>query len=195
LAVSEPSSFIDLIHKAQAHDEQAAAELMGRYEPAVRRVVRLRLLDARLRRVLDSVDVCQSVMANFFEKLAHGGYPLQSPEQLIKLLSTMAHNKLTDHMRRQHAQRRDNRQTVAYDIEEAALAAPGPSPSQAAATRELLDEVRGRLSDDELQILELRNEGQDWADIAADLGGTPDALRKKLARALARVQQEVGIVG
>jgi hypothetical protein len=39
----------------------------------------------------------------------------------------------------------------------------------------------------------LRHEGLDWAAIAAELGGTPDALRLKLARALARVAKQLGL--
>lgn len=78
--MNETSSFAQLIRQAQDRDSTAAAELMRRYEPAVRRAVRLRLFDARLRRVFDSTDICQSVMGNFFDRLARGQYPLESPE-------------------------------------------------------------------------------------------------------------------
>jgi len=59
----------------------------------------------------------------------------------------------------------------------------------------LLENVRRRLSVEEQRLLEMRHDGEDWADIARKLGSTPEALRKKLARALARVQQEVGLAG
>ena len=55
--------------------------------------------------------------------------------------------------------------------------------------RDRQQEVRRRLSPDERQILELRNQGHDWAGIAAQLGGGAEALRKKLARALDRVAE------
>jgi hypothetical protein len=32
-----------------------------------------------------------------------------------------------------------------------------------------------------------------WAEIAAELGGTPDALRVRLARALARITRQLGL--
>jgi hypothetical protein len=35
-------------------------------DPAIRRVVRVRLQDRQLRRLLDSMDICQSVLGNFF---------------------------------------------------------------------------------------------------------------------------------
>jgi len=193
--VNESETFVQLIRRAQARDPYAADELMRRYEPAVRRAVRMRLFDARLRRVFDSMDICQSVMGNFFDRLARGQYPLETPDQLIKLLVTMAHNKLTDQVRRQQAQRRDARQVVGHDIHDDELVGPGPTPSKVVEARELLENVRRRLSVEEQRLLEMRHDGEDWADIARKLGSTPEALRKKLARALARVQQEVGLAG
>ncbi len=191
--MNETTTFVDLLHRAKTHDQQAASELMRRYEPAVRRAVRLRLFDARLRRVFDSTDICQSVMGNFFVRLERGQYPLESPEQLVKLLVTMAHNKLTDQVRRQQAQRRDARQVAGFGLEDAECAAPGPTPSKQVEVRELLETVRKHLSEEERQLLELRQDGWDWSDIADKMGGTAESLRKKLSRALQRVQEEIGL--
>ena len=69
----------------------------------------------------------------------------------------------------------------------------GESPSVAVSHKELLCEIRRRLSEDELRISELRAAGHDWADIGAQLGGTPDALRKKLERAMDRISNELGL--
>ena len=55
-----------LLDRIRAGDQGAATELVRRYEPALRRSVRLRLRDPRLRRVLDSSDVCQAVLLRFF---------------------------------------------------------------------------------------------------------------------------------
>jgi hypothetical protein len=41
--------------------------------------------------------------------------------------------------------------------------------------------------------VELRHQGLDWAAIAERQGGSPEALRKRLARATQRVAQELGI--
>jgi len=191
--VSEFHTFIELIRRAQCHDQQAAAELMRRYEPAVRRAVRLRLYDIRMRRVFDSMDICQSVMGNFFDRLARGQYPLETPEQLVKLLVTMAHNKLTDHVRRQQAQRRNVNQVMGFGMEDDDYIAPGPTPSREIELRELLEQVFRKMTVEEQRLLQLRHEGWDWNDIAGKLGGSADALRKKLARALERVQQDVGL--
>src|SRR5436305_12736501 len=108
-AMSEEPSFRDLIARVRGGDERAATDLVRRYEPAIRRAVRFRLTDPRLRRTCDSMDVCQSVLLSFFVRAASGQYDLESPEQLLRLLTTMARNKLLNQARQQHAARRDSR--------------------------------------------------------------------------------------
>ena len=48
---------------------------------------------------------------------------------------------------------------------------------------------------DVLSLVELRNQGHDWAAIAERVGGNAAALRQKLHRALARLSQEFGLEG
>jgi RNA polymerase sigma-70 factor (ECF subfamily) len=91
------------------------------------------------------------------------------------------------------AQRRDHRRVAATDPEEQGCAAAGPTPSRHVAARELLEEVRRRLSDEERRLMELRAQGLDWAAVAAQVGGSAEALRKKLARAVDRVAGELGL--
>jgi RNA polymerase sigma-70 factor (ECF subfamily) len=62
--MAEELGFRELIQRIRAGDGQTAAELVRRYEPTIRRVARVRLLDTRLQRVLDSMDICQSVFAS-----------------------------------------------------------------------------------------------------------------------------------
>ena len=45
----------------------------------------------------------------------------------------------------------------------------------------------------ERQLLELRQQGHQWPEIAALLGGSPAALRLKLTRAIDRVAQQLGL--
>jgi RNA polymerase sigma factor (sigma-70 family) len=189
--MSDDLSFRDLIGRVRRGDEQAAAELVRKYEPAIRRAVRFRLTDPRLRRTCDSTDVCQSVLMSFFVRAATGQYDLDSPEQLLRLLTTMARNKLLNQARQNHAARRDNR--MVNDVSEKDLVSETPGPPQQAAARELLQQVHAHLSPDELRLVELRNQGHDWASIAKLLGGTPAALRQKLHRALARLSTQFGL--
>src|SRR5262249_7307378 len=63
-------TFADFVGRIRDGDEQAAADLVRRYEPIIRVVVRTRLGDRRLRRILDSMDICQSVLASLFVRAA-----------------------------------------------------------------------------------------------------------------------------
>ena len=71
--------------------------------------------------------------------------------------------------------------------------ATASTPSKQIAARELLEEVRRRLSPEERQLLELRDQGLDWAAIGAQLGSSPEALRKRLARATDCLARELGL--
>jgi len=186
--MSDELSFRDLIGRVRRGDEQAASELVSRYEPAIRRAVRFRLTDPRLRRTCDSMDICQSVMLSFFVRAASGQYDLETPEQLMRLLTTMARNKLLNQARQNHAACRDNRLTD--DIDQRDVPEPAPGPAREVEARELLGEVHRRLAPDERQLVELRNQGHDWNTIARRLGGNAAALRQKLHRALARLSKE-----
>jgi RNA polymerase sigma-70 factor (ECF subfamily) len=193
--MAEDSTFADFLGRIRAGDEQAAAELVRRYESAVRVEVRMRLADSRLRRILDTMDICQSVLASFFVRAAAGQYDLERPEQLVPLLVTIARNKVAHQARQRQAQRRDRRREVAVDRSGHEPAARDPSPSRIVSGREMLAELRRRLTPEELRLADLRAEGQAWAEIAAELGGTAQARRRQVARALDRVAAQVGLEG
>jgi RNA polymerase sigma-70 factor (ECF subfamily) len=186
--------FADFMRRIRAGDEQAAAELVRRYEPLIRREVRLHLEDRRLERLFDSMDVCQSVLGSFFLRVAAGQYDLEQPEQLVRLLVSMARNKLASAARGQHRQRRDQRRVAAGGEEKLArLPDPHPGPEETVAGAELLRHLREALSEEERQVFDLRGEGLAWGDVAARLGGSAQARRMQLARAVDRVARELGL--
>jgi RNA polymerase sigma-70 factor (ECF subfamily) len=191
--MSHESMFEDFIRRIRAGDEQAAAELVRKYEPVIRLEVRMRLTDPSLYRLFDSMDICQSVLASFFLRAASGQYDLNKPEQLLKLLVAMTRNKLAFQARKHHYQRRDQRRVAAVPAEELQRPARDPSPSDVVAGKELLEEFRRRLSDEERQLAELRAQDCGWNEIATKLGGTAQARRKQLERAVDRVSRELGL--
>jgi RNA polymerase sigma-70 factor (ECF subfamily) len=192
--MSDENTFAHFIRRIRAGDGQAAAELVRRYEPLLRREVRLQLEDPRLRRVFDSMDVCQSVLASFFVRVGAGQYDLDEPGQLVKLLVKMVRNKLASAARHQHRQRRDQRRQVAGAAGELAqVAAGGPGPGEVVAGRELLDRFRQALTAEERELADLRGQGLGWTDVAARLGGSAPARRMQLARAVERVVRELGL--
>jgi RNA polymerase sigma-70 factor (ECF subfamily) len=192
--MADSSTFAGFMERVRAGDQQAAADLVRQYESLIRREVRLHLEDRRLCRVFDSMDVCQSVLGSFFLRAAAGQYDLERPEQLIKLLVTMTRNKLASAARQQYRQRRDQRR-VAGDAEDqlARVADPAPGPGSVVSGQELLKLFREGLSDEERRLVDLRAEGLAWADIARRLGGTPEARRMQLTRAIERMAQTLGL--
>jgi RNA polymerase sigma-70 factor (ECF subfamily) len=186
-------SFADLMSRVRSGDDQAASDFVRIYEPEIRREVRLRLSNPRLRRVFDSLDISQSVFASFFLRARAGDYDLEEPGKLLQLLVQMTRNKLAFQARKHQAKRRDHRRLEVADLTQLRILAGADSPSQIASTRELIEEFRSRLTDEERHLAELRTRGRDWAGIAAELGGTPEGRRKQLARAIGRVAQELGL--
>ncbi len=122
----DPSEYSTFIRRVREGDDRAAEELVRLYEPEIRLEVRgwLRLRDPRLRRVFDSTDICQSVLAQFFVRAAIGEFDLDEPTQLIRLLVGMARNKLSE------------------EVRSSPPPAPGPPPRRAGRPRRRAD--RGR---------------------------------------------------
>jgi len=192
--MSENSEFRELMARVRAGDQQAAKELVQKYEPFIRTVVRHRLRDPALRSLFDSMDICQSIFGNFFKRVTLGQFELDTPEQVRRLLVTMALNNLLNKKRELETDKRNPGR-----IEESSavdqVADPRPTPSQEAAYRELLQKVPERLSEKERQLAELRVQGYSWKEIADRLGEDPDALRMCLDRAIKRVRRELGLDG
>lgn len=204
---SDEGSFRDLIQRVRSGDAMAAEELVREYQDEIRRIVRVRLTDPRLRTEFESMDICQSVMGNFFVRVAGGQFDLNQPDDLLKLLATMAINKLKDRYRKMTADKRDHRVVRASDsCDPAALVPdPGRTPDSIVAEREMLERIRARLSEDERYVYEQRAAGMEWSDIVAAVAlapepirtrlaaSTAESLRKKYQRALDRVLEQLGI--
>jgi RNA polymerase sigma-70 factor (ECF subfamily) len=190
----EAGQYAELIRRIREGDQQAAAELVRLYEPEIRLEVRtwLRLRDPRLRRVFDSMDICQSVLASFFLRAAIGEYELDRPDQLAALLAGIARNKLSEQVKHHQRQRRDVRRMQAVAPGDADVVT-AETPSQCVAGKELLAAFRKRLSAEENRLADLRADGRDWAAIAAEVGGTPEGCRKQLTRAILRVERALGL--
>ena len=153
----------------------------------------MRISDPRLHRLFDSMDVCQSVLASFFVRAASGQFDLDDPNQLLRLLVTIARNKVACQARRHRSRRRDYRRGTELDDGMPVAAADGLEPSRLVAGRELLDEFLKRMTESERRVADLRAKRSDWAEIAGELGGTPQARRKQFSRAVDRVGRELGL--
>ncbi len=138
----DTSSFTSFMRGIRSGNEDAARELVRRFEGVIRREARLRMEDHRLYRVFDSMDISQSVLTSFFARASTGHFDLETPEQLVNLLMQMTRNKLAMQVRRQRARRRDDRLLAAVRVDELNVESSSPGPCQLASDHDLIDAVR-----------------------------------------------------
>jgi DNA-directed RNA polymerase specialized sigma24 family protein len=166
-------------------EPRAADEFARRYAPLLRRVVRLRLAGSRLRRLFDSLDFCQSVLAGLLPRFVAGRYEPKSDEELAKLLVTAALNRVRYRLRglKSHGGGLPD----GWDAPDG-----GQTPGEAVARLDLAGACWERLSGDERWLFEQSAVlGRGWEEIAREVGGSPDALRVRLRRACVRVRAEL----
>jgi RNA polymerase sigma factor (sigma-70 family) len=184
--------FVAYVSRLRSGDQAALEELVARYAPVIKLEARMRLRNPHLRAVLDSTDICQSVLKSFFLRAAAGQFDIDRPEDLRKLLVQMACNKSLEAARREYAQKRDARRSVGLG-EEAHQVPGGEDPVEEVEWRELLLRGRQMLSAEERKLAEARADGRTWEEIANEFGGTPDGLRMQFSRAQARVAEALGL--
>jgi len=191
--VTDDSPFLQLMQQLRVGDEKAALELHGLYAEQLQRIVRVRLTQPALRRQMDSIDICQSVFADFFVRAAMGQYDPRSPAELLRLLAAMARHRLIYHAKKQKAARRDVRRVEGGAIEDFALAGAGGTASQIISARELLQQCQQRLNEEERSLLEMRRAGRGWDEIGLAVGKSGEAVRKQFGRTMKRVSDELGM--
>jgi RNA polymerase sigma factor (sigma-70 family) len=181
----------ELLARIKAGDDGAARELLTRYEPKVRLVVR-RQLPRLLRPRFDSIDFLQSVWGSFFHKIRTGPNDLLEEQNLITFLAWAARNKVIDEYRRAGTRKHDVRREEPLsriDDGEAALAG-GDTPSQLVQAQETYDRLRDLLSEDRRVILELRAAGHSCKEIGERLGVSERTVQRVLEdlRTRARIE-------
>jgi RNA polymerase sigma factor (sigma-70 family) len=191
--VTTDGAFLQLVQRLRAGDEGAALELHSLYAEQLQRIVRVRLTQPGLRRQMDSIDICQSVFADFFMRTAMGQYDPRTPAELLSLLATMARHRLFYHSKKQKAARRDVRRVEGGAIEDLSLAGDGQTPSQIISAKELLQQCQQRLTDEERSLLEMRRAGHSWDEVGQAVGKSAEAVRKQFERTIKRVSGELGI--
>jgi RNA polymerase sigma factor (sigma-70 family) len=185
----------ELLRRIGDGDQAAAEEFYREYEPHVRKVIRARMRAAGLpsRRLSDSSDLCQAVLAGFLVNSAVGRYKLDDSDAVRKLLSKIAANRVIDLARRPEF--RKPAVPIAGGAEGVEPVAHGSSPESQVALHELIQKADRLLTKSERPIAELRKEGLTWEEIGQRLGKSADAVRKALDRAAGRIMLALGMEG
>jgi RNA polymerase sigma factor (sigma-70 family) len=183
-----------LIARWQAGDQQAAAELFGRYANRLIALARSRL-SARLAHRVDPEDVVQSVCRSFFADAREGRYAIERGGDLWQLLVTMTLHKVQDQGKRHARAKRDIGRETNFGSEDslvglhANLRTREPSPLEAVELTEQVEQIMRGLKPNYRRILELRLQGYNIDEIAAETQTGERTVRRVLDQVKQQVQQ------
>jgi RNA polymerase sigma-70 factor, ECF subfamily len=179
----DPESSVDLLLKAQAGDEQARNDLLGRYLPRLQRWASGRL-PLGVRTMLDTGDIVQEAVINALPRL--NTLEIRTEKAFEAYLKRAIKNRIID------VYRRPRRQKVEPDAD---LPARGPDQVDLIIGAEALERYEHALEslkEHDRQIIVMHAElGFDNDEIAAELGKSADAARMALTRALTRLAAEM----
>jgi RNA polymerase sigma-70 factor (ECF subfamily) len=156
-----------LLRRWRNHEQDAATQLYLRYAHRLRALVQTHR-SADLARRVEVEDLVQSIFASFFRGVNQGYYDVPPGEELWKLILVIALNKLRAQGNFHRAAKRDIRLTAGGDA--LADAAERDSDADAGALtvlRLVIDEVLEQLLPFQREMVVLRIEGHEVADIAA----------------------------
>lgn len=177
--MSDEQELTDLINRVRAGDREAAAELVARYGPELKAVVRHALgRGNRLARVVPPSDLVQSVLL----ALLAGGNGAEPVANGRSYLTTVAHNRVRHHGRRCATLKRGGDRVACASASE--MADPNPPPAHGLAVREEWEALLRALPATEQAIAVLRLEGLTFTQIAEQLGQSPAAVQRRFRRAV-----------
>lgn len=190
------ANFAALLDRVRQGDQIAASDLVHQYEPVVRQAIRAWLRKCSfisLHRLLDSTDICQSVLIQFFEKVNADQLNLEGPSHLKNLLLIMARSRVVHHLRSNQIRRRDIRREQSVLPSDIPEPTSRDTPVDLTVAQELLEMIRARLTPEERELADRRARGETWSEIVVAMGGTADGRRVQLARVEVRIAAEFGL--
>jgi RNA polymerase sigma-70 factor (ECF subfamily) len=177
----------DLLARWRTGDQEAAAVLFQRYTNRLIALARSRLPVDLARRV-DAEDVVQSVYRSFFAGAHDGHYQLQQGGDLWRLLVTITLHKVYYQVKRNQADKRAVRREQPLAMEDTLHGIPAqrlaqdPSPMELLALVDELERMMRGLDPVERRMLQMRLQGHNLAEIAADTQRCQQTVRRLLKR-------------
>ena len=193
-SVEDGGDLRDLLARIRRGEEDAARELLTRYEAQVRLVVR-RQLPKLLRTRFDSLDFLQSVWGSFFRRVQGGVDELEDPRNLVAFLARAARNKVIDEYRRAASLKGDLRREEPLCDDEGRprdLAAHLDTASQVAEANETIGRMRELLPDDRREIVDLKAQGLSSKEIGEHLGLSERTVRRVIEDLRRRTEPDGG---
>lgn len=171
-----------LLARVRDGSQDAAGELYRRYAQRLLALARAKC-GADLAARVDVEDIVQSVFGSFFRGAGQGYYTAPPGEELWGLLLVIALNKIRAKGAHHRAAKRDVRKTVGGDV--LAGGADGFDPPADDETahhilRLVVDEVLNELPDGHRDVVRLRIEGYEVAEVAARTGRSKRTVERVL---------------
>ena len=183
-----------LVARWREGDQQAAAELFRRYAERLTGLARSRL-SAKLAQRVDAEDVVQSAYRSFFADTREGRYDLERGGDLWRLLVTITLRKLYHQVDRSTTAKRDLSREQSFSSEDSLLGLQAhlrsnePSPVEALALADQLEQTMRRLEPNQRRIFELRLQGYNVEEVAADAGCSVRTVRYALKEIKQQLEQ------
>ena len=183
-----------LINRAKSGDDDALNDLFRRHHDHLLLAVRLRLGN-RMRGMLESVDVFQSVALEAFRDLDQ--FEARGKGSFRHYLNKLVFNKICDRARYFDAAKRSTgRETSPSQLEQLPAADSEPGYIDTSGRFERLEQEIKSLSEETRQVVVLRAvDDLPSQEVATVLGKTDAAVRKTYSRALARLARRLGDPG
>lgn len=191
--MSETHSFVEVVQRLDAGDEQAAREVFYRYSQRLTGLARNRL-GRGLRPKLDPEDIVQSVFRSFFTRQAKGQFEFTGWEDLWTVLAVITLRKCGRQAETFHAACRDIRREwpAAPDSSASpdayAAVTREPTPDEVAICAETLERLATAMNATECEIFALRLQGYTPLEISGQVAGVSE---RKVYRVLAQIRKQL----
>ena len=174
---------LELLARWKNGDEQAATEIFERYLARLTALARSRL-SKKVRAVVDPEDVVQSAYRSFFRHAGDGRFTLKRGGDLWSLLAAITVHKVLRQVEFHGADKRTESAVRSINgsrwfVRPEAIARE-PSPDEAVAVADELQDLIRQLLPRHQRILELRLNGDSSEDIAAATGRTTRTVQRVL---------------
>jgi RNA polymerase sigma-70 factor (ECF subfamily) len=178
-----------LLIRLRGGQQDAATVLYLRYAQRLRALVRSRC-SPQLARRIEPDDIVQSVFRRFFRRVLQGDYDVPPGEELWGLFLVIALNKIRTEETFHRAGKRDVRLSADTADPGAVLAA---AVDDSAHLQVCVEDALGRLPEPHRQMVELRIQGHEVAEIAVRTGRSKRTVERTLQDVRARLRELLGV--
>jgi RNA polymerase sigma-70 factor (ECF subfamily) len=180
-----------LIARVRDGSQDAAATLYGRYAQRLLALAKAKTGQDLAARV-DAEDIVQSVFGSFFRGASQGYYDAPSGEEIWGLLLVIALNKIRAKGAHHRAAMRDVRRTVGDAADTGGVEPPASDEAAHTLLRLVVDEVLAKLPEGHREVVRLRIEGYEVAEIARQTGRSMRTAERVLQEFRSRMAAAFG---